>query len=462
MNDLARLVMEAGVVGQGGAGFPTHVKYSLSAGLLVINGAECEPLLKTDQYIMAHFADRLAGAALAVKEGIGAERVIFAIKDHYREQRDALKKAISGAGGVELRLLESVYPAGDEQVLLYEAAGVRVPPGGIPLDAGAVVSNAGTLLSVADALDGKPLTHKYLTVTGGVKQARVLHVPIGMSFAQCIERCGGISVSRPFVLAGGPIMGRPVDPESLANEGVTKTTSGIVVLEEDHYLDRRRRITPLHMKNRARAACIQCSMCSELCPRRLLGSPLRPHLVMRAFGSSQDTGELLNTPAARNAVFCCECGICEMYACPMELQPCRINILIKEEFRVRGIKIEKTPGDRPSPDWPWRRIPSRRMAARAEVLNYYDREESGGDCGDFGSFEEITGCGKVSIPLKMHAGAPALPLVKTGETVKAGDLIADIPQGSMGARIHASISGTVRCFDDRIVIEAENGEYGDY
>jgi Na+-translocating ferredoxin:NAD+ oxidoreductase RnfC subunit len=347
-----------------------------------------------------------------------------------------------------------VYPAGDEQVLLYEAAGIRVPPGGIPLDAGAVVSNAGTLLSVADALEGKPLTHKYLTVTGRVKQPMVLHVPIGLSFAECIERCGGVQTSRPFILAGGPLMGRPVDAENLGNEAVSKTTSGIIVLEEDHYLDRRRRVPPLHMKNRAHASCIQCSMCSELCPRRLLGSPLRPHLVMRAFGSSRNTEELLNTPAARNAVFCCECGICEMYACPMELQPCRINILIKEEFRGRGITIEAAPGDRVSPDWPWRRIPSHRMAARAEVLAYYDKEAASAR----GAFAEITGCKRVSIPLKMHAGVPALPCVETGQYVSVGDLIADIPQGSMGARVHASISGKVHQRGERIIIEAERSD----
>ncbi|MDR1929175.1 MAG: SLBB domain-containing protein [Treponema sp.] len=447
MNNLARLVMEAGVVGQGGAGFPTHVKYAGAARLLLVNGAECEPMLRTDQYIMARFARRLTGAALAVKESIGAEKIIFALKDHHREQIAALREAAAGAGDIELCLMESVYPAGDEQALLYEASGLRVPPGGIPLDAGAVVSNAGTLLSVADALEGKPLTHKYLTVSGSVERPLVLHAPIGMSFAECIKQAGGLKTSRPFVIAGGPLMGRPVDAGALDAEAVTKTTSGIIVLEEGHYLDLRRRITPLHMKNRAHAACIQCSMCSDLCPRRLLGSPLRPHLVMRAFGSSRDTEEFLDTQAVRNAVFCCECGICEIYACPMELQPCRINILVKEEFRRRGIRGEKAADGDPSPDWPYRRIPSRRMAARAGLLAY--------DGIDAAGFEEALDCQRVSIPLKMHAGAPALPCVQTGQKVEAGELIAGIPQGSLGARVHASISGTVRGIGDHIVIEAE-------
>jgi Na+-translocating ferredoxin:NAD+ oxidoreductase RnfC subunit len=450
MNEISRLVREAGVAGEGGAGFPSHVKYSSPARLLVINGAECEPLLGTDQYIMAHFAERLVAAALAIQGALGAEKAVFAVKDHYREQIAALKAAIEGKNGLEVCLLESVYPAGDEQVLLYETAGVRVPPGGIPPDSGAVVSNAGTLLAVADALEGKALTHKYLTVSGAVAHPLVLRAPIGTGFSECIEQAGGIKTSRPCIISGGPLMGQPIDNEDLDSQVVTKTTSGIIVLEEGHYLDLRRRVTPLHMKNRAHASCIQCSMCSDLCPRRLLGSPLRPHLVMRAFGSSRNMDELLETKVANNALLCCECGICELYACPMELQPCRINALIKEEFRARGMKPDFSPGEDPSPAWPYRRIPPERMAARAGLSAYYGLTIQG--------FKDMEQVRRVSIPLKMHAGVPALPCVETGERVEAGSLIADIPQGKLGARIHASIRGRVRRLPDRIVIEAESSD----
>jgi Na+-translocating ferredoxin:NAD+ oxidoreductase RnfC subunit len=472
MSDLSRLIMEAGVVGAGGAGFPAHVKYAAGAEIFLVNGAECEPLLKTDQYIMARFADRLCLAALAVKEHLGAARVIFALKEHYREQIDALKAA--AGNGIEFFLLDSVYPAGDEQVLLYEAAGLRVPPGGLPPAAGAVVSNAGTLLGVADALEGKPVTHKYLTVAGAVERPSVLRVPIGTSFEECIRLAGGPDRKAAgegcCVIAGGPIMGRPVGPEQAGAEVVTKTTSGIIVLPEDHYLERRQRLSPVHMKNRARAACIQCSICSDLCPRRLLGSPLRPHLVMRAFGSAPDTEALLETGAARNAMLCCECGICEIYACPMELSPCRINILVKQELRRRGIHPEFPPAGPPCPDRPWRRIPSERMAARAGVLEYYPPGERGfppgaGRYGDTGGgpqvsppghFVEFADCPRVSIPLQMHAGVAAVPRVAPGRRVRAGEPVADIPAHSLGARIHASIDGLVTGIEGgRIIIEAE-------
>jgi Na+-translocating ferredoxin:NAD+ oxidoreductase RnfC subunit len=480
MSDLSRLILEAGVVGAGGAGFPTHVKYAAGAEIFLVNGAECEPLLKTDQYIMARFADRLCLAALAVKEHLKARRVIFALKEHYHEQIDALKTAaekIAGDGTVEFCLLDSVYPAGDEQVLLYEATGLTVPPGGLPPAAGAVVSNVGTLLGVADALEGKPVTHKYLTLAGAVARPSVLRVPIGTPFEECIRLAGGLSGKASAgccVIAGGPVMGRPVSPEETGAETVTKTTSGIIVLPEDHYLERRQRLSPVHMKNRARAACIQCSMCSDLCPRRLLGSPLRPHLVMRAFGSAPDMDELLKIGAARNAMLCCECGICEIYACPMELSPCRINILVKQELRRRGIRPEFPPAGPPDPDRSWRRIPSERMAARAELLEYYPVEGRGsagrhgdpggagrGDRGDPGGnplehFVELADCPRVSIPLRMHAGAAAVPRVVPGRRVRAGELVADIPENSLGARIHASIGGTVTGIEGgRIIIEAE-------
>jgi Na+-translocating ferredoxin:NAD+ oxidoreductase RnfC subunit len=339
MSDLLDAVRDAGVVGAGGAGFPTHAKYAVKspADLFLINGAECEPLLKSDQYVMAHFPERLCKAALAVKDCLKAKRLIFVLKAHYTEQIKALKAAAAKTSGIEFKLLDQVYPAGDEQFLLYEASGRIVPPGGLPIAAGAadrrsassapgramegaplggaVVSNAGTMLAVADALEGKPVTHRYLTVAGEVAKPTVIRAPIGMSFAECVKLAGGATVDKPFVLAGGPLMGKSVN--DIENESVTKTTSGIIVLPAGHYLERRRAISIEHIQNRARSACIQCSTCSDMCPRRLLGSPLRPHLVMRALAASTDMDELLKTQAAQSAMLCCECGICETYACPM-------------------------------------------------------------------------------------------------------------------------------------------------
>ncbi|MDR0589994.1 MAG: SLBB domain-containing protein [Spirochaetaceae bacterium] len=446
--NLSQLVLDAGVVGCGGAGFPAHVKYAKPAELLLMNGAECEPLLRTDQYIMAAFAERLCAAALAVQSHLGAKRLIFVLKEHYHEQIKALKAASATVGAdIELCLLDSVYPAGDEQVLLYEAAGLTVPPGGIPMQAGAVISNAGTLLAVADALEGKPVTHRYLTVTGEVLRPGVFRVPVGLGFEECIALAGGAKIPDYFTITGGPVMGRVNDPAAAEAPVVTKTTNGIILLPGDHYLRRRNEISPAHMKNRARSACIQCTLCSASCPRTLLGSPLRPHLVMRAFASARTMDELVEIQAAQNALLCCECGICEIYACPMELQPCRINVLLKGELRRRGIPFQPSPANAVSIDRPYRRIPTKRMASRAGVLPYYDIPA--------GEFRDVPSCARVAIPLRMHAGLPSAPCVSPGQRVRQGELIADIPPGALGAKIHASIDGVVREAGDRVVIEAE-------
>jgi Na+-translocating ferredoxin:NAD+ oxidoreductase RnfC subunit len=174
---------------------------------------------------------------------------------------------------------------------------------------------------------------------------------------------------------------------------------------------------------------------------------------MRALAASADTEELLAIPAAQNAMLCCECGICEIYACPMELQPCRINIMIKQEMRARGIKLPGAGGTgEPDPGRDSRKVPSRRIASRAGVLEYWERPFYEGA----GRFIDVAECGRVSIPLRMHTGAPSTPCVKPGQRVAAGELVAEIPPGSLGARIHASIGGTVRSVTEGcIVIEAE-------
>jgi Na+-translocating ferredoxin:NAD+ oxidoreductase RnfC subunit len=275
-----------------------------------------------------------------------------------------------------------------------------------------------------------------------------------MSFAECVKLAGGATVDKPFVLAGGPLMGKSVN--DLENESVTKTTSGIIVLPAGHYLERRRAISIEHIQNRARSACIKCSTCSDMCPRRLLGSPLRPHLVMRALAASTDMDDLLKTEAAQSAMLCCECGICETYACPMELQPCRVNIMLKAEMRKRGLKPNYAEAGEPLPERAFRKVPSKRIAARAGVLSYWEGPFYEGTAEERDRFIDVPACACVSIPLKMQAGAASLPCVKPGDRVKAGQLIAKIPEGSLGANIHASIDGVVQALaNDRIVIKNE-------
>jgi Na+-translocating ferredoxin:NAD+ oxidoreductase RnfC subunit len=435
-------IFEAGVVGCGGAGFPTHIKFS-GKGIqhLILNGAECEPLLRTDRYIMKNKAKELIDAAEAIRLAIGAKDCTIALKRSYVKEIEALDRAISEAGvSVTLHLMDSFYPAGDEHVVVYEVLGTPVPPMGIPLDVGAVVSNVATVLAVKDALEGIPFTQKYVTVTGRVKQPVILRVPVGTSFESCIRLAGGALDEDYVVISGGPMMGVPLSKEESQSAVVTKTTSGIILVSLFSYLATHSKISLQHMKNRAAAACIQCNFCTQLCPRYLLGHPLEPHRIMRKMAAGGDFADMLEDPDIQSAALCCECGVCETYACPMELQPRRINALIKQELAKAGMRYQPQKGENlADSNRDYRKVPTKRMAARAGVLQYYD-------C-DIDTFIEGIP-DKVHILLKQHAGLPAQPLVAEGQRVAQGQMIGACPNDKMGANIHASIDGVVTAVNE--------------
>ena len=211
-------IFQAGVVGCGGAGFPTHQKLS-GQGIrhLIINGAECEPLLGTDRWLMRSRPGDIVAAAAAVAKEIGAEDCTIGLKKSYTREIVALETAIrklpQGAVPVRLHTVESFYPAGDEQVLVYEVTGKVVPPAGIPLDVGAAVSNAATMAAVYDAMEGRPFIRKYLTVAGAVKEPKILCVPVGTSYADCLRQAGGATVERWVAVNGGPMMGKVLSME---------------------------------------------------------------------------------------------------------------------------------------------------------------------------------------------------------------------------------------------------------
>lgn len=446
--NIVDIIAAAGIVGCGGAGFPTHKKLNGNIEYLIVNGAECEPLLRTDRYIMLNKAPELIRALDAICKELNIPNCVIAAKSHYHDEIAAVKKAISDANSsVRVHEMESFYPAGDEQTIVYEVTGRVVPPAGIPIAVGAVVNNVATIYAISEAMDGLPLTHKYLTVTGEVKHPVILRVPVGTSFKKCLELAGG-TISHSFsIVSGGPMMGKFISDEELESAVVTKTTSGILVLPADGYHAKTDKVDMRRMLNQASSVCCQCSNCTQLCPRHMLGHPLEPHKIMRKMGMSRDISTLLEDQDIRNAQLCCECGICEIYACPMGLFPRKINSMLKGELAKAGIRYstEKT-------DWTadmcreGRKAPSEKVAARVNVLKYNDYviRDLIDETVDY-----------VEIPVRMHIGAPAQPVVSVGDYVQVGDLIASVGENALGACIHASISGVVKSVGDRIIIERE-------
>lgn len=434
---LVGLVEQAGVVGAGGAGFPTHVKLKAQADTVIINGAECEPLLRVDQQLMACQAERLLEALDLLVEQVGAGRGVVALKGHYHDAVAALERALPAHPGLSLHKMGSFYPAGDEQVLVYEVTGRIVPEGGIPLNVGVVVSNVETALNVLAAVrDHAPVLDKYVTITGAVSAPKTVKVPLGVTVAQMLDLAGGPTVERYQVINGGPMMGRVVAPDSV----VTKTTKGLIVIPEGHpLLNGLNRSVPRMLRD-AGAACMQCSLCSEVCPRGLLGHRIQPHKMMRlaAYGALCDPAD---TPM--NAYLCCGCRLCE-YACVMDLQPWKLNSMLKDEMGKNGVR--NSLHEQPRQADPFRdhkRYPVGKLIRQLGLSDYdvpAPMEET--------QFRPAA----VVLPLRQGAGAPARPVVKEGERVERGALIAAIPEGKLGANLHASLSGTAAAVTEKEIV----------
>ncbi|MDR1916815.1 MAG: 4Fe-4S dicluster domain-containing protein [Synergistaceae bacterium] len=447
--NILEAIERSGVVGCGGAGFPTHAKLMSGVEYFIVNGVECEPLLRTDRYIMRHFADKIISAIERTGDEIGAVHCIIALKESYSEEIHALRSAADAAKSrVSLHFLRSFYPAGDEQTIVYEVTGRVVPPAGIPLDVGCVVSNVATMLAVYDAISDRPLIHKYLTVSGEVETPTIADAPIGAPLESCLSLAGGASIDDYCVLLGGPMMGRIISKEEFPSMVVTKTMSGMIVLPQKSRLANIQRMSREQMAVRARASCIRCSQCSQLCPRNLLGHPLEPHKIMRSLALCGDLQALpMNDAIVRSAALCCECGICELIACPMDLQPRRVNAALRKMLAEAGIRYKKGDGQRsPHPFRDMRKISTVRAAARTGVYRFQhiriDRLAEARPK-------------RVILPMSQHIGAPCEPLLRPGDEVKRGQLIASSPQGRLGSCIHASIDGIVEIASGSMTISSD-------
>ncbi|KAA3662192.1 MAG: proton-conducting membrane transporter, partial [Calditrichaeota bacterium] len=190
--NLVEKIKNAGVVGAGGAGFPTHVKVGAEVEWLLVNAAECEPLMHKDKEIMQNYADTIVQGIQYVADHTKAQKIVIGIKSKNTQAIKSLNAAIDKAkAAITLHEFDDYYPAGDEYEIVAGITGKLMPPGGIPLDIGAVVSNVETLYNIAHAVDGKPVTNKFLTVAGAVKQPVTVYVPVGTIYEDVIELAGG-------------------------------------------------------------------------------------------------------------------------------------------------------------------------------------------------------------------------------------------------------------------------------
>ena len=293
--ELKKVILEAGIVGMGGAAFPAHVKYAIKpeqkVDYLILNGAECEPFLTSDHRMMLEQSEKIALGAAILKKASGAPVCIIGIENNKPDAIASMKEAIMGYDGLSVAELQTKYPQGGEKQLIKAVTGREVPRGGLPIAAGCIVSNVSTAAAMADAVtSGMPLVRRSVTVTGSVKEPSNFIAPVGTRYSDLFEACGGFDGEPAKIISGGPMMGLSVaDPDI----PMTKGTSGITVFSEQVY-------KPVLESN-----CIRCARCVEACP---VG--LEPYILDAAALRSN-----VDVLQAKDAMSCINCGCCT-YVCP--------------------------------------------------------------------------------------------------------------------------------------------------
>jgi Na+-translocating ferredoxin:NAD+ oxidoreductase RnfC subunit len=441
VDEIIERVKRAGVIGKGGAGFPAYMKLQAKAEFVLANGVECEPLLSNDKVLMETYPKEIVQGLRLAMQCVGAKKGYLCIKEKYKKAETALRSALKKDDNIEISMLGNFYPAGDEFIMVKEVLGRTVPEGGLPLDVGAVVNNVGTLKKIYKAVKmNENVTRKYVSINGEVKEPKLVNVPLGMKAGEVIALAGGPSIDDYAILSGGPNMGSIVG----ADDVIKKTTGALIVLPKDHPLIMQQALNLSEITNRAKAACLNCRFCTDMCPRSLIGHNIYPHKIMRAVNLGLDT----QVEALTGAFLCSGCGVCENFACYMFLSPRKVCQKIKFELIKRRVKnpYQKRGGKGASvkEGLTYRKIPAGRLKARLALTKYpdvlpFDKKQYKAD--------------EVKIMLNQHIGALSVPVVKEGDSVAAGQMVADIKKDKLGATYHSSISGKViKITNDSILI----------
>ncbi|TDW00905.1 electron transport complex protein RnfC [Halanaerobium saccharolyticum] len=298
-DQIRKIIREAGIVGMGGAMFPTHVKVSIpddkSVDYVILNGAECEPYLTVDYRVMVEKPKSIVFGLKALMKAAGASTGFIGIEENKPEAIESMQDAVNDEANIEVKILETKYPQGGEKMLIEAILGREVPAGGLPLDVGVVVNNTSTAAAVADAIrDGKPLYERSISITGrGINSPQNLIYRIGTNIGDLVEEAGGLKDNAAKVITGGPMMG--VAQKNLNIPGV-KGTSGILVLVEDE------------VEEYEPSPCINCAKCVDACPMFLMPTQL----------ANYAKNDMVDELEEWQVLSCVECGSCS-FVCPAKI-----------------------------------------------------------------------------------------------------------------------------------------------
>lgn len=435
IEQLKDLLRDSGIVGAGGAGFPTYAKLDKRADTLILNCAECEPLLRLHRQVLKMYTHEILSTLYEISKILEVSTVYIGIKGSYKRTLAAVEAEIASFPNMKICTLPEVYPAGDEVVLTYEATGRVVPAGDIPLSVGVTVLNVETVYNIYRALNGNPVTHKYVTITGEVKNPMTVYAPIGTRIEVLLRAAGGVTIDDPAYVLGGPMMGRLGSPA----DTVTKTTNAVLVLPKTLPLVQKKLSKPTVNIKRAMSACCQCNYCTSLCPRNLLGHPIDPGSFMLAAsnGTSNDASPYINS------LYCSACGLCELYSCGQGLSPRSLLEFTKNSLRAKGVRPHPQPTQEVKPARPLRMIPLARLRARLGLDPYNCSAPIN---------EEPLRMRRLAVSLSQHIGAPAVAVVQKGDKVTAGQLIAAPAENALSVAIHSPLDGTVTEVTDKKII----------
>ncbi|MBM7623069.1 electron transport complex subunit RsxC [Sporohalobacter salinus] len=297
--ELRDIVREAGIVGLGGATFPSHVKVSIpedkNVDTVILNGAECEPYLTVDHRTMVEMPDEVIYGLKAIMRMSDAKQGYIGIEVNKPDAIKEMKKAVKDESNIDVISLEVKYPQGAERQLIDACLGREVPSGGLPLDVGVVVNNVGTAVAITDAIkNGMPLVQRTVTVTGsGIQNPQNLVFRLGTRIEDLIEQCGGLEGEIGKIIMGGPMMGAA---QHSTNIPATKGTSGILAFQEDE-------VDEFESSN-----CIRCARCVDVCPAFLMPVTL----------SKLAQADKVIKLDDYNVMDCIECGSCS-YICPANI-----------------------------------------------------------------------------------------------------------------------------------------------
>jgi Na+-translocating ferredoxin:NAD+ oxidoreductase RnfC subunit len=424
-----------GIIGAGGAGFPAHVKINSRPDTVIMNAAECEPLLHKDMQLLLNYPDEVLYGFEIVMQLTCAKQGIIGIKEKHKEEIKLLRSKISS--NIKIVEVEDVYPAGDEITLIYMTTKRLVKPGALPISAGCIVQNVETLYNIGIK---KSVADKFISVAGAVEEPATIKVPVGISYKDVLSQFK-ITISDYVVRTGGLMMGIL---EKDLNCVVSKRTGAIIVLPSEHYcVTMYRRFSTEHATDIiAKAGCDQCGFCTEFCPRYLLGQPVRPETAMRNRMFTREESPILDP----GNITCCECNLCTMYACPEGLDPKGAAVIEKKLAKKHQLKWYGSGDVTVHPMYDYRKVRTEKLMQRLDVLMFRDE----GPLKEFNFKPDI-----VRVPLDQHIGIPAQPAVKFGDIVNKYDLIGR-SAGKISSNVHASIDGKVISINKNEIIIQRN------